>query len=228
LVGEQRERRATDARAVGGLAQYALIPIVCSLLFGPAAAWGSAFGNLIGDLVGGTLGVGSIFGFVGNFLYGYLPYRIWGVHRLARADGKGAPLAGRGLLEFVLVAGVASLVCGGVIAWGAELVSAAPFKVLSVVIPINNFVMAVVLGPPLMWALYPRARAWGLLHWQILDTEFVRRSARVSVGALLCWAGAVAVPLIGLGIPAEQAAGMLVVVRVAPAIAVVVAGVLMI
>ena len=25
------------------------IPIVCALLFGPAAAWGAAFGNLIGD-----------------------------------------------------------------------------------------------------------------------------------------------------------------------------------
>ena len=35
------------------------IPVVASLLFGPAAAWGAAFGNLIGDLFG-TLGPGSL------------------------------------------------------------------------------------------------------------------------------------------------------------------------
>src|SRR5258708_40220744 len=29
------------------------IPIVCSFLFGPAAAWGSAIGNMIGDFFGG-------------------------------------------------------------------------------------------------------------------------------------------------------------------------------
>ena len=40
------------------------IPIVCALLFGPAAAWGSAFGNLVGDIFGGTLTPGSIAGFV--------------------------------------------------------------------------------------------------------------------------------------------------------------------
>src|SRR5579862_4369662 len=30
------------------------IPIVCSFLFGPAAAWGSAIGNMIGDFFGGV------------------------------------------------------------------------------------------------------------------------------------------------------------------------------
>src|ERR1700685_2979267 len=30
------------------------IPVVCSLLFGPAAAWGSAIGNMIGDFFGGV------------------------------------------------------------------------------------------------------------------------------------------------------------------------------
>src|SRR5207302_9313845 len=29
------------------------VPVICSLLFGPAGAWGSAIGNLIGDLFGG-------------------------------------------------------------------------------------------------------------------------------------------------------------------------------
>src|SRR6266704_201199 len=43
------------------------IPPVSSLLFGPAAAWGSAFGNLVGDFFG-RLTLVSLFGVVGNFL----------------------------------------------------------------------------------------------------------------------------------------------------------------
>ena len=50
-----------------------VIPIVGSLLFGPAAAWGAGIGNVIGDCFG-TLGPASLFGFLGNFLYGYVPY----------------------------------------------------------------------------------------------------------------------------------------------------------
>ena len=53
-----------------------VIPVVFGLLFGPAGAWGAAFGNLIGDFFG-TLGIGSFFGFWGNFLAAYLPYKMW-------------------------------------------------------------------------------------------------------------------------------------------------------
>ncbi|MEK6619131.1 MAG: QueT transporter family protein, partial [Nitrospirota bacterium] len=53
------------------------LPIVASLLFGPVAAWGAGIGNLIGDCFG-TLGPGSLFGFLGNFCYGYVPYLLWG------------------------------------------------------------------------------------------------------------------------------------------------------
>src|SRR5229473_2072749 len=54
------------------------IPIVCSFLFGPAAAWGSAIGNVIGDFFGGV-SPGDIFGFFANLMYGYVPYKVWNV-----------------------------------------------------------------------------------------------------------------------------------------------------
>lgn len=44
------------------------IPVLFGILFGPAAAWGSAIGNLIADFFG-MLGPGSIFGFLGNFFF---------------------------------------------------------------------------------------------------------------------------------------------------------------
>src|ERR1700676_4457494 len=52
------------------------VPVVCSFLFGPAGAWGAALGNVIGDFFGG-IGPGDLFGFAGNFLYGWIPYKAW-------------------------------------------------------------------------------------------------------------------------------------------------------
>src|SRR5260370_4657011 len=54
------------------------IPIVCSFLFGPAAAWGSAIGNMIGDFFGGG-SPGGIFGFFAHLSYGWVPYKVWGL-----------------------------------------------------------------------------------------------------------------------------------------------------
>jgi len=134
----------------------------------------------------------------------------------------------RGTGEFLLTTALAALVCATVISWGAELLGVAPFKVLSVAITLNNFVLAAVLGPPLLRALYPRVRQWGLLYWQTLERERTAPSYRVTIGALLCWLGAGGALVIGLGVPAGEAASMAIVVKVAPAIAVILLGVLMI
>ncbi|MBN1461271.1 MAG: QueT transporter family protein [Armatimonadetes bacterium] len=203
------------------------IPIVCAMVFGPAAAWGSAFGNLIGDFFG-TLGPGSIFGFIGNFLYGYVPYRVWGAHRLAAKDAGESPLSGRGLLEYLLVAALASIMCAVVVGWGAELLGLTPFKVLAPVISLNNFLMAAVLGPPLLMALYPRVRKWGLLWWQLMEQQPVRRGVVRGVGTLLCWVGCIAALVAGMSVAADPATEMEVVRAVTVPLALVVVGVLMI
>jgi len=86
-----------------------VIPVVFSLMFGPAAAWGCAFGNLIGDAFG-TFGPGSLFGFVGNFLMGFIPYKLW------QAFGKGEPIAksrrstGKSAIIALVVAAIIALV----------------------------------------------------------------------------------------------------------------------
>ena len=83
-----------------------VIPVVFSVLFGPAAAWGSAFGNLIGDFFG-TLGLGSIFGFVGNFFYGFVPYKLWG---RVGSEHAPQPLSGRQFLRLLAVTILPSLI----------------------------------------------------------------------------------------------------------------------
>ncbi len=137
------------------------IPIVASLLFGPPAAWGAAIGNVIGDCFG-TLGPASFFGFWGNFFFGYVPYRLWG--RMGWLSSGTSPVVGsfRQGLEYALICVVASATCAGIIGLGVEWLGLLPFAVLAPAIFLNNIVMGIFLGPPLLKFLYPRVKRWGL------------------------------------------------------------------
>jgi len=176
-----------------------VLPIICSLMFGPAAAWGSAFGNLIGDFFG-TLGPGSIFGFIGNFLYGFIPYKVWRILSKEEPTIKGS----RNLLKYIYLIFLASSVCGVVIGWGVDLLGLVPFSALANIIAINNFLVASILGPFLLIVLYPRIKRWGLLYSDILEErELQRKNFRMlgfillSIGGL---GGIVLGNLISLGI----------------------------
>jgi len=139
------------------------IPIVTSLLFGPAAAWGAGIGNIIADCFG-TLGPASVFGFLGNFAFGYLPYLMWG--HLGWLSSGQPPMVKtwRQGLEYGLICVVASGVCAGIIGWGVELLGLLPFVVLAPAIFFNNVVMGLLLGPPLLRFLYPRVKRWQLRY----------------------------------------------------------------
>jgi energy-coupling factor transport system substrate-specific component len=161
------------------------IPIVCSLLFGPAAAWGSAFGNLIGDLFG-TLGPGSLFGFVANFVYGYVPYRAW--RSLSGRSAGLDDLSSRGWgKRLIVVSLLASLACALIIGWGVSVLRLFPFGPMAAVVSANNFVVSAILAPPLLAALYPRVRRWGLLYQQVMGPEELVEG-RFGLGAqVLLW-----------------------------------------
>lgn len=137
------------------------IPIVSSLLFGPAAAWGAGIGNIIGDCFG-TLGPASVFGFLGNFLLGYLPYLMWGNLGFLSSGRPPMVKSWQQGLEYGLICVVASGACAGIIGWGVELLGLLPFIVLAPAIFFNNIVMGLLLGPPLLGFLYPRIQRWHL------------------------------------------------------------------
>lgn len=166
------------------------IPIVCSVLFGPAAAWGSAFGNLIGDLFG-TLTAGSPFGFVANFVYGYVPYRIL---RSLRRSQKAAQfkLLSRGWGgRVIFVTLIASLACALIVGWGASTVRLFPFGPVAVIVAANNFLVSAFLAPPLLAALYPRVRRWGLLYHQVMRDDELAVGRFALGGHALLWIGTI-------------------------------------
>jgi len=147
------------------------IPVVCSFLFGPAAAFGSAIGNLIGDLFAG-LGPGDLFGFGGNFLYGLIPYRAW----RAITERDPLPESPGGWVLLVAILFVAAAGCALVVGWGLNLLGFVPFPVLGNVVLWNNFLVAATLGPLLLRLLYPRVRA-GELRYRDLVPPPPRRPA---------------------------------------------------
>lgn len=158
------------------------LPVVCSFLFGPAAVWGAAIGNLIGDFFAG-IGPGNLFGFLGNFLYALVPYRLW------RACTVGDPLpatAGAWALFFAILA-TASLLCAATVGFGLHILGFVPFAVLGNVVLTNNLVTSAVLAPLLLRVLYPRVERARLLYTQVLGLEpqarqsGVRRAAGVAL-----------------------------------------------
>lgn len=177
------------------------IPIVCSLLFGPAGAWGSAIGNTVGDFAFG-LGPGTIIGAVGNFLFGFAPYALWRAF-LGPVEPDARKASHWAMLVFVCL--VASAACAFTIAWGIDvIIKGVPFAILGTIIFFNNFLMAVILGPALLFALLPRVRAWGLLYTSVLPEAVVRRPRFAVVGAVLFTVGAVG----GLGVGEAIATGV--------------------
>lgn len=150
-----------------------VFPVIFSLMFGPAAAWGSAIGNLIGDVFGGTFGPGSAFGFIGNFFFGFVGYKLWG--NLGPLSSGTEPdfrnRVGRQLVEYGVVTLVAATVTAAIIAWGLEILGLFPFSVLGTIITINNFLAAIVLGPILLYLTYPRIKELGLLYPDVLRAD---------------------------------------------------------
>jgi energy-coupling factor transport system substrate-specific component len=152
----------------------AAVPVFLSIFLGPAAAWGAAFGNTIGDVIGGTIGPGTLFGFFGNFLYGFVPYRmIKGYLNSSNQLG-----SFKGGIVFVFLTIVASALCAMVVALGVDLIGF-KFDIVVHAIFLNNVLMALILVPLLIRGLGKRIREMKLTYQQILQPEEISPAGKV-------------------------------------------------
>jgi energy-coupling factor transport system substrate-specific component len=182
-------------------------PVVFGLLFGPAGAWGAAIGNLIGDFFG-TLTLGSVGGFVGNFFLAYLPYKMWGAYFRSDENMETNVDSGKKFGVYILVTVLASVVCALIISWLVALLGFVPFQAALPLIVFNNAIMAGVLGPLLLLALYPRVKRWGLLWTEIMEPEEVSASRLKGIGNILVWVGGIGGAVVGLILSFTGAAPM--------------------
>jgi len=141
------------------------IPVVCSFLFGPAAAWGSAIGNMIGDFFGGV-GPGDVFGFFANLVYGYIPYKLWTI--ITPGDQGPINFSAGTIAKYTACCLAASVLCADMVGWGDNMLSLRPFWILGNVIIFNNMVASIVLATLILVAVYPRVRAGQLLYRDVM------------------------------------------------------------
>lgn len=172
-----------------------IFPMVFSLLFGPAGAWGSAIGNLIGDIFGGTLGPGSLPGIVGNFLLGYLPYTLWTtLLPLSGGSREWKPGNWQCWANYILISFVSSTACGVVISVVVDAIGIVPYAVLSKIIALNN-TFASLIGLVLLTSVFGVTKQQLGLFWiDVMDEGDRATPSTAKVGA---WIVAVA-SIVGL------------------------------
>jgi energy-coupling factor transport system substrate-specific component len=187
---------------VPGITEFrpgAVVPLIFGLLFGPAGAWGAAFGNVILDLFG-TLGIGSVGGFVGNFFYAFIGYKVWAHMGLADSHEDLRIDSQKKVLNFVLVSILCSLACGEIIAWWLEIVKLLPFAVIGPIIAGNNAIACLILGIPLIGLLFSRLNRWDLTWFAIMDEQDISPGRSPRAGAFCIWVGVVGGFIVGVAL----------------------------
>lgn len=184
----------------------AVVPVVFGLLFGPAGAWGAAFGNLINDFFG-TFGIGSVGGFIGNFFYGFLGYKIWGHMGLALSHEDLKINSPKKAFNFALISILCSIACAEIIAWWLEVVKLLPFAVIGPIIAANNTLACLVLGIPLMGLLYSRLNRWDLVWYAIMDEDDRPQGRSPKAGAFCIWVGVIGGFVVGIALSAGLGQG---------------------
>lgn len=180
---------------IPGITEFRPAQIIAAtfpLFFGPAGAWGLAIGNLIGDFFG-TLGPGSFFGFFGNLLQGFVLYKVW---QLLKKEATVKNF--KDVVAYILALMLSSAVCAMIIAWGLEVLGMLPFAVLGTIIFLNNFVVPIFLGPPLILLLYPRIKKWGLIWTEVMEEEEIAVAKAPVVSQALLWVGGMGGLIAGL------------------------------
>ena len=215
-----------------------IFPVIFGLLFGPAGAWGAAIGNLAGDCFG-TLGIGSIFGFIGNFFFAYIPYKLWGKLKLGYSRDK-APTINSAwkLVEFGIVNIIASISCAVIIAWGIDMLKLIPFVRLAEIIALNNIVVNLLLGPILLPIAYRLAKKAGILWSDVMHARDISKPSPEKIYPFMIFAGSIGglffgiilsfifagFPLFGMELVANGAGNMCVAIGVLPFLVVLVYG----
>jgi energy-coupling factor transport system substrate-specific component len=137
--------------------------VVFGILFGVPGALGSALGNLIGDLFGGYLTLGSVAGFIGNFLNAYIPYRIVKTARYADLS------SGADVARYVLGAIAGALVIGFYIPFWLDLWKIIPTEAAWTAvfgnILLNGTLTVLTLGLILTRLLFPFVKKWNM-YWE--------------------------------------------------------------
>lgn len=128
-----------------------VVPPVLGVLFGLPAAVGISVGNLISDILSGSNAFICVTGFIANFLYSYLPYRMW--YTEFNSKGKVTPpnlSSMKDVLKFIFVIFINSLLVTILLMLIFETAGFGTSGDNAPLLFFNNFDFAVILGVPLL------------------------------------------------------------------------------
>lgn len=159
-----------------------IVPVM-GILFGPAGAWGVAIGNLIGDFFG-SMSVASIFGFVANFFFAYVPYKVW---YMFKGDVEPKTNNSAKVIRFLIGSLGGSLadvcwLCFGVCAVFSQL----PYPLFASIIGVTNGLFPLILGAPVLSLVGTRIKKWGLSFTSIMKPEDFTTNMRLNVPGAAC------------------------------------------
>ncbi len=128
-----------------------MIPPVLGLIFGPVAAWGISLGNLVSDVLSGSGFFVCVSGFIANFFYTYIPYKLWYTLKIGKSPIRPIQLnTVAEIIKYILVIFIDSLVTTSSLSLVFE---AAGFQAMASSFPLlffNNFDFAIILGIPVL------------------------------------------------------------------------------
>lgn len=132
---------------ISELGPVSALPPVFGLLFGPWGALGSAFGYLAADILSGDPPEIYLVYFFVQFLYGYIPYKLW--YLLDRNETISPPRLDtvRNLAKFVVIMFVNSVVMAGFL--GFLLDGLGLYELVSlttIIFALNNFDFSIMFG----------------------------------------------------------------------------------
>lgn len=128
-----------------------MVPLVFGIQFGPAAAWGISIGNLISDILSGSSAFVCFTGFVVNFFYTYIPYKLWYTLRLGKEPIH--PVRLNTVLEivkYILVVLIDSFITTVSLSLIFEAAGFQSFFSSFPLLFFNNFDFAIILGIPVL------------------------------------------------------------------------------
>lgn len=133
----------------------AFLPVLLGLIWGLPGAIGIALGNVIGDLsINSSLYV-CIFGAIGNFIFSYMPYKMWYSIRVDSFTASFIPHI-RNLLKFLIILLITSYSGSVFVSLVADIDGLSPVRPVFQLIFINNFDFPLLLATPILILLSSR------------------------------------------------------------------------
>ncbi|MDP1552356.1 MAG: SpoIIE family protein phosphatase [Methanobacteriaceae archaeon] len=158
------------------------LPPILGLMFGPLGALGAAIGNLAVYITAHHPPEIIIMGFLAQFLYAYIPYKLW--YTLDIGENNGFPRLDnvKNLMKFVIIIFINAFIMSGLfgflmLGWGIDNFD----SFTTIIFVFNNFDFSIIIGTLIIVA----ANFYGISMYKPQKTKKTLLSPRIFDGMLL-------------------------------------------